>query len=972
MQLSMSSFELKLSKAIEQVRVLLHTARNPCAASDVPHRYEDKYLLAECLTNAAVASQLNCLTELGLGSEALATLRGWCETSAVQLRFRAEEYCTFSREATRQVESPNKRVARSVGGAVVAALTSSTVTTVTDYYFEYRVSYALSAVRGVGVEASDSILLLSRESSDEIMRNSRSLPFPAASVPAALIEYNVSWLLRHLQDASGVAVPSFTIDRTNSKCHTPRRNLETQESITHFAGFADWSSKVTTYLGKLLRGASNFKNADGTTRSPPDTSRYTHIFIPVIPLFEDKEGSSAVEGGASSAAAVSGDTVESSLAVRLPADLREDGPLMGVVDTNCFLGEEVRHLREVRAEVGRALPENTSASASEARLAITLSHCEHVCGQWAEAMDYIEGLLRQQVIAAIGKEVTPADFKEYMEFHNRRLFAPAFLPRPFSFAVRRSGVHSPEGTLSIEGEPQGGGGDAQIAAPIVTVAARTAAPSPMEFAIGASTKITFRGDRYLHAYLAHQFSGGSGTRLSLVARARQFSSFLVVVGRISSATAVEPKFAAIVQNKDELNIPLEMSTIPSAREFRDAIESLSPQQQAFCKAFRAMQLESTLFGVLVIQIKPQLEKVLNLPEDSLTKEIKLTQDLMNLFIKYQIPTDLLSFDPVDEASGLEVVGVSHAEKLQQVKAHVSSIHQMIDESKAAEIEERRQEEEFKHPAAADLLRDTSSDESELSCEFFEDADSRMRVDFEEALTKQRTVAKKKKEVLRAAPPVQRRGLAFKALPLPSPAAVQTSSAAPLAAPIDSCEGGGEGRDTAEGSAQRRAPPPPESGVEGAEGAEGRDLTAVPSEMDRRFEALDTDGAVRPTIIKPSGVWTRRAQKALLSSPTTATLTGDDQRGERDAAFDLLDALTKSGGLPVDHASLHVVIAATHCFDKSILETVVQDNVNPIEKVERSTLIMASTVHQRPTEALLDASHVARVTAASPQLFLEES
>ena len=31
--------------------------------------------------------------------------------------------------------------------------------------------------------------------------------------------------------------------------------------------------------------------------------------------------------------------------------------------------------------------------------------------------------------------------------------------------------------------------------------------------------------------------------------------------------------------------------------------SLSPEQQAFAKAFRAMQLESTLFGVLVVQIK---------------------------------------------------------------------------------------------------------------------------------------------------------------------------------------------------------------------------------------------------------------------------------------------------------------------------------------------------------------------------------
>ena len=42
-----------------------------------------------------------------------------------------------------------------------------------------------------------------------------------------------------------------------------------------------------------------------------------------------------------------------------------------------------------------------------------------------------------------------------------------------------------------------------------------------------------------------------------------------------------------------------------------------------------MQLESTLFGVLVVQVKPQLELVLNLPPDTLTKEVALTQDIMN-------------------------------------------------------------------------------------------------------------------------------------------------------------------------------------------------------------------------------------------------------------------------------------------------------------------------------------------------------
>merc|ERR1719491_1234203 len=194
------------------------------------------------------------------------------------------------------------------------------------------------------------------------------------------------------------------------------------------------------------------------------------------------------------------------------------------------------------------------------------------------------------------------------------------------------------------------GGDSNIPAPITSLVAHSSREHKMEFPLSASANITFGGDKYLHAWLSHKFSGESGASLSLVSRARQFSSFIVLVGRISSANTFDPKYAAIVQNKDELKIPLDLSTIPTPKEFKDAIESLSPEQQNFAKAFRSMQLESTLFGVLIIQIRPQMEKVLNLPPDALTKEIRLTQDLMQLFLQYQIPSDLLSYDAAIEGA----------------------------------------------------------------------------------------------------------------------------------------------------------------------------------------------------------------------------------------------------------------------------------------------------------------------------------
>jgi len=146
---------------------------------------------------------------------------------------------------------------------------------------------------------------------------------------------------------------------------------------------------------------------------------------------------------------------------------------------------------------------------------------------------------------------------------------------------------------------------------------------------------------------------------------------------------------------------------------------------------------------------------------------------------------------------------------------------------------------------------------------------------------------------------------------------------------------------------------------------------VPLELNARFERLDADGALRPTIINPSATWTKRAQKALLASPATTTLGPAEQKLERAAAFDLLDALTKSGALPLEHASLHIVVAATHCFDKSVMETVIQENSNPIDKVERSMLIMASTVHQQPVSALVQEAQHARIAAASPKLFLDD-
>jgi len=146
-----------------------------------------------------------------------------------------------------------------------------------------------------------------------------------------------------------------------------------------------------------------------------------------------------------------------------------------------------------------------------------------------------------------------------------------------------------------------------------------------------------------------------------------------------------------------------------------------------------------------------------------------------------------------------------------------------------------------------------------------------------------------------------------------------------------------------------------------------DYTTIPPQLEKQYLALDVDGALRPTIINPGQVWTKSSKKSLLAAPTTAALNTDDQGKERERAFDLLDALTKSGELALEHAALHVVIAATHCFDKTLVNTVVQDNVNPIEKVERSSLIVASTIHGVEPAQLVQPNQIERLALYSPML-----
>ena len=126
--------------------------------------------------------------------------------------------------------------------------------------------------------------------------------------------------------------------------------------------------------------------------------------------------------------------------------------------------------------------------------------------------------------------VTADHFTEYVKFHNKKLFLPEFEPKPCCYTIRRAAESSPEGVLSIETKPNAGA----IWQPVTTMVQHNQCGHPFNVALSASTTIQLQGEHFVHGFLMHQFSSeAQPPSYKLTARARQFSSFILLAGRIT-------------------------------------------------------------------------------------------------------------------------------------------------------------------------------------------------------------------------------------------------------------------------------------------------------------------------------------------------------------------------------------------------------------------------------------------------------
>lgn len=326
---------------------------------------------------------------------------------------------------------------------------------------------------------------------------------------------------------------------------TPRRNAQVAEMVAFATSLRAWCDAVAK---ELDFGTSYGNHGDS-------------IFVSAVPLFVD---------GAS-----------------VPRETLADEHARSI-------SEQLALLASTYATVGP----NVVRGEPEARVHAMVRHLSHLATTACAAVDELERLLMREMIAALGKTLRASDFDDYMRHHNQHHWSGAHAARPFCFPIARPG-HDPEGVMSLETQ----------AGELPTFSSSTPGVHAVQFVLNAATTVQMRARCHLHGFVAHQFGPGAHDQLQLCVRARQFSCYILLMGRLLGPTLFSPDFALLVMNKDDVEIALQAVTIPSAQEFAEAVESLSVDQQRFAKQFRAMQMASTLFAVAVVQLKPQVRFV---------------------------------------------------------------------------------------------------------------------------------------------------------------------------------------------------------------------------------------------------------------------------------------------------------------------------------------------------------------------------
>ena len=405
---------------------------------------------------------------------------------------------------------------------------------VTEFHYGVELEWSLSIYSGTSVDKRT--VLASNKSSSVIV--TRAKESSRLRISPQSYELPFTWLLKQVNPDDMAS--RFKVDTSRESTKTPRRNDDVDKAI-------EFSSRLNSWVDQILSDLEqNLARIEGQhdPALPKDrvSSRSSYIFDnsidpifnPILPLMEDRpERSSETE-----------DEVVPACLIKITRQSDEDNTYRNVLlsssDLTKLTNEHARSLQERLVTCARAFDANEYiiTTTAEIELGAVLRNLRSLSIQYGETMNYVESMMDRQLVAAIGKRLTQDDLETYVRYHDARLLSPA--PKQFSLSIRQP-EHYPAGLVSIE--TADGKHDC-----IHSHSRQVNFGSTLNVALNSATKVQLSGCQYLHGWMNHRF-GENKKNHQLVARARQFSAFILVIGTMVDGATLDPKDAIIIQDK---------------------------------------------------------------------------------------------------------------------------------------------------------------------------------------------------------------------------------------------------------------------------------------------------------------------------------------------------------------------------------------------------------------------------------------
>ena len=101
---------------------------------------------------------------------------------------------------------------------------------------------------------------------------------------------------------------------------------------------------------------------------------------------------------------------------------------LSLADTNRLLDHQRVSIALRLEEIDKDFPDGSNETSGfvsnwEAKLLICMKHAGDNIDGFRDSLAYIEGTMYEQLAQAIGKELTPRYFDQFMRLHDKRLFS---------------------------------------------------------------------------------------------------------------------------------------------------------------------------------------------------------------------------------------------------------------------------------------------------------------------------------------------------------------------------------------------------------------------------------------------------------------------------------------------------------------------------------------------------------------------